>query len=114
METELKPCNHTKVTASTTKSPEEIRVLIGICVNHKSIRSHNFCREDMVTGQAVLGRQVADAATEAKPCYPSRNNHTARCDETECLRRRVEIDPGRAAFGASDPCLRIHFDFTHL
>jgi hypothetical protein len=62
----------------------------------------------------VLGGQVADAAAEREPADAGGADDASRRDEAERLRRRVEVEPRRAAVGAGEPRIRVHLDRPHL
>ena len=66
--------------------------------------------DEVVAGEAVLGGQVADAAAEGEPAHACRADDAAGRDEAEGLRRRVEVEPGRAALGAGDPRVAVDLD----
>src|SRR5258705_11208645 len=74
VQVELQSRDHTEVTASAAQAPEKVRVLIGTRVDHSTIRSDDFCPDDMVACKAMLRGQVTDASAEAEP------NHTGRAD----------------------------------
>jgi hypothetical protein len=61
----------------------------------------------------MLGSQVADASTKAEPDDTGGANNAPGCDESKGLSRRIEVEPCRAAFGASDLCIIIHLNSAH-
>ena len=61
----------------------------------------------------MLRSQVTESAAEAEPDHTGGAVDASGRDEAEGLRRLVEIEPCRAAVGAGDPRLAIHFDPAH-
>ena len=59
--------DHTEVAPSAAQSPEQIRVLFVACMNNRPIRRDQLGAQDVVTGQAVLCRQVTNAAPQTQP-----------------------------------------------
>ncbi len=55
----------------------------------------------------------ADAAAESEAGHAGGADDPAGSDEPEGLRRRVEVEPGRAALGAGDPRVAVDVDRAH-
>ena len=68
---------------------------------------------EIVAGQAVLRCQVPEPATEREAADARGADHATRRHEAERLHRRVEVEPGRPAFGAGDPRFAVHLDAAH-
>jgi hypothetical protein len=113
VQVEVQAGRHAEVAPSTAEAPEEIRVLIGTCLNHGPVRSHDLCSDEVVARQAVLRGQVADAAAEAEPADAGGADDASGRDEADRLGGRVEIEPGRAAVGVGDPGIAVHLDRPH-
>src|SRR5512135_2887730 len=56
--------DNAEVTASSTHSPEEVRVLVRVRCEQVTISRHYLDRKQVIDGQTVSGREPADAATE--------------------------------------------------
>lgn len=113
MQAELQSRRDAEVTASAAERPEEIGVLVGACANHGPGRRDELRSDEVVARQAVLRGQVADAAAEAQPAHTGGADDAPGSDEAEGLGRRVEVEPRRAAAGAGDPCVAVHFHRAH-
>jgi hypothetical protein len=61
----------------------------------------------------VLGGEVADAAAEREAGHTGGPDHSSGRDETDLVRRRVEVEPGRAPLGAGDLRVGVHQDPAH-
>ena len=85
-------------------------MLIGVCVNHRPGGRDQLRREEVVTGQAVLGGEVTDPAAEGEAADASRTDDSPGTDEAERLRGRVEVEPGSATTGASDASVGVDVD----
>ena len=69
--------------------------------------------DQVVAGEAVLCRQVADPAAEGEASDPGRADDTPRRNQAAGLGRGVEVEPGRAALGAGKPRIGIDLDPPH-
>src|SRR5918995_3657121 len=61
----------------------------------------------------MLRGQVPDPAAEGKATHPGRPDDASGRDEPEGLRRRVQVEPGRATLGAGDPRVGVDLDLPH-
>ncbi len=82
-------------------------------MNHSALRRNDLSADEVVARQAVLRRQVPDAAAEREPPDPGRADDASGRDEAERLGRRVEVEPGRAALRTGDSRLAVHVDGAH-
>ena len=57
-------------TASATQSPEEVRGLNGVTGDHLARCEHDVCRLKIVTGEAVLSPEHAEAAAKGESGDP--------------------------------------------
>jgi hypothetical protein len=60
-----------------------------------------------------LRGQVTYPAAEGESGHAGRADHAPRRNQTDGLRRRVEIEPGRAALGAGGPRIAVDVDPAH-
>ena len=86
---------------------EVARDLHGVGAHDAPVGSDELGADDVVAGQAVLCRQVSDAASEREAADAGRSDDAARRDEPLGDRRRVEVEPRRAAFSTSDAALSV-------
>ena len=113
MEAELEPRRDAEVAASASKPPQELRVLIGISADHGATGRDQLGADEVVARETVLRRQVADPAAERETGDSGRADHASGGDEAGGLRRRVELEPPRAALGAGGPRVAVDLDPPH-
>ena len=113
MQAELEPRGDAEVAAPAPKRPEQLAVVVRARPDHAPVGRDDLGAEQVVARQSVLRGQVADSAAERETGHTRRTHHATRSDEAEGLRRRVEVEPGGAAFGPGGPGLAIHVDATH-
>ena len=113
MQVELEARRNPEVPTAAAECPEQLGVLVGARTHDATVRSHEVGADEVVARQAVLRRQVPDAAAERQPADPRRTHDAARRDEPDGLRRAVEVEPGRAALSACDPPVAVHRDASH-
>ncbi len=114
VEPELQPRGDAEVAAAAAEPPEELLVSVGAGVDDGSVRRDDLRSHEVVAGQAVLGRQVADPAAEREARDPGRADDAARSDEAEGLRGGVEVEPRRTTLGPGDACAGVHLHRPHL
>ena len=102
-----------EVATAAAQAPKEIPVLLVACDDDGPVRGHDLGSDEVVAGEPVLGREVADAAAEREPRHPSRADDATGRDEAEGLRRGVEVQPGRASLDAGDPRVAVDVDPSH-
>src|SRR2546426_145886 len=66
MELVRKGGDHAEVPAAAPEAPQEVRVLAGVDMAELAVSSDNIGGNQIVTGQAVLARQPADAAAQGE------------------------------------------------
>ena len=113
MEAKLELRGDPEVPATASEPPEQLGVLVPARTDEGPVRSHELGADEVVARQAVLRGQVTDPATESQAGNARGAHDAAGRDEADCLRRRVEVEPGGAAGGAGDPCLGVHVDVPH-
>ena len=64
MRAELERRNDAEVAAAATQCPEQIRILRGVRSDHDAVGEHDISGQQVVDRQAVLAREIADAAAE--------------------------------------------------
>ena len=109
----LDPRRDAEVPATAAEAPEELRVLVGSGAHERPVRRDELGADKVVAGEAVLRRQMPDAAAEGEAGHAGRADDAARRDEAGGLRGRVEVEPGGAALGACDPRSGVHLDRPH-
>src|SRR5439155_19591173 len=113
MQAELESRRDAEVAARAAERPEELGVLSGTRVDDGPVRSDELGADEVVAREAVLRRQVADAAAECQPRNARRAHDAAWWDQPDRLRRRIEVEPGRAAGGPCDASLAVDVDGAH-
>jgi hypothetical protein len=113
MEAEGEPGRHAEVAATAAEPPQQFGRLLLVGENHVSSGRDDLGGDQVVAGEAVLRGEVADPTAERKPSDSGRPNDAAGRDQAAGLRRGVEVEPGRAALGASEPCVDIDLDLPH-
>jgi hypothetical protein len=58
----FKGCCYTKVTSTTSNTPEEILILCIAGFDELTIGSNNIDREQVITGQAIFARKPANSS----------------------------------------------------
>ena len=74
MQPEVESRDDAEVAAAAAQRPEQLVV----CLDHLAGRSDDLRPDEVVAGQAVLGRQVPDAATEREPSDAGRADDARR------------------------------------
>jgi hypothetical protein len=113
LEAELEPRRDAEVPAGATKPPQKLLVLVAVRTDDASVGSDELRADEVVAGQAVLSRKVADPAAERKPADAGGADDAAGCHEAEPLRRRVEVEPGRPAFCSGNLRGAVHINTAH-
>src|SRR5439155_10440052 len=81
MQVELESRRDAEVAARAAERPEELGVLSGTRVDDGPVRSDELGADEVVAREAVLRRQVADAATECQPRNARRAHDAAWWDQ---------------------------------
>ena len=113
MQAELEHGRHAEVPACAPEAPEELGVLVGARTDEAPVRSDELRCDEVVGGEAVLGRQVADPAPERQAAHTGGADDPPGRHEAGRLRCPVEVEPGRPSFGPGDPPVGVHLDATH-
>ena len=101
MQVELETCYDAEVAAASVEPPEELRILVGSRLDDGAVGSHELGADDVVAGEAELGRQVADASAESEPVTPVEPTMPPGVTRPNSCVARVEVEPGRAALRAA-------------
>ena len=96
-----------EVAAAAADRPEEIRVLVLARADEAAVGEHDVRGEHVVDRQAVLPRQVSDAAAEQEADACRADDPDRRC-EPEGVRRVVDV--GRACAAADLRRARVGID----
>ena len=71
-----------EVAAAAPDRPEEVRVALGVDLEHAAVGGHDLGTEQVVDRQTVLAHEVADAAAERESPDPDRSRVTEADGET--------------------------------
>ena len=85
----------------------------GAGVDQPPVGGDDVGRDEVVDAQAVAAPEPADAAAEREPADAGVGDEAARRRETERLRRRVDVAPGRAALDPGPPPFGVHPHAAH-
>ena len=110
VQAEVETRRDAEVPATPAEGPEELRVRR----DHAPVGRDELGADEVVAREAVLRRQVADAPAQRQAADTRRPDDPSGRDEAVGLRRRVEVEPGRAAARARDPRLGVDLDRAHL
>ena len=91
MEPELVRGHDAEVAAAAAHAPEEIFVLVLARLDEPAVGRDDVRRDQVVAGEAVLGRQPAVAAAEREAADAGRRHAPARRRQAEHLRVAVEL-----------------------
>ena len=86
-----------EVAAASADGPEEVRVLFGARGDEAAVGEHHVHGEDAVDAQAVLTRQVPDAATEREPAHAGRRDDARGHGQAEWVSGMIDVAPERSA-----------------
>src|SRR5262249_2862401 len=64
MQPKRERCNYAKIPAAAAKSPEQIRILIGVCLYKFAIRQDNVGGEQIIDAQSAFAGEMTDAAAQ--------------------------------------------------
>ena len=114
MELELERGHDAEVPARRRAAPRTDRVpSSALAVTNLTVGQHDVGRDQVVEGESVLPRQVADPAAERQTGDPGRRDDPARRGEAERVGRVVEIAPGAPALDARGALLGIDVNPLH-
>jgi hypothetical protein len=82
-------------------------------VHHGAAGRDQLGADEVVARETVLRRQVADPTAEYESGDSGRADDASVRVEAGRLRRRVELEPPRAALGAGGPRVAVDFDPPH-
>jgi hypothetical protein len=113
MELVLKRSNNAEVAASASDAPEEVWVLAGADVAELAVSGDDIGGDEVVTGQAVLARQPADAAAQGEAGDTGVGVGAAGGGQAEGLRLVVEFPPLDAALSLDSAPGGVNPDTLH-
>ena len=102
-----------EVAAAAAHRPEEILVVLGVRGHEATVGQHHVDAQEVVDGEPVGARQVADAAAEGQPADAGGRDEAARGGQAEGVGGVVDVAPACPALDADRACLRIHPDAVH-
>jgi hypothetical protein len=103
----------TEVAAATANGPEQIGVLVGRGAPHRPVGHDDFCRLQVVEGQAVFRHQPPEAAAERQSGDASGADDAAGGGQTVKLGFTIELFPEDAALRACCALRGIDVDALH-
>ena len=109
----LERCDDPEVSATASKSPEEIGVLGTTGRPHFAVGGDDLARQEIVDRHAVSADQPADAAPEGEPADTGLGDDPTGNSETERVGFTIEIAKRGAALDAHGACRRVDVDGSH-
>src|SRR5262249_23267931 len=109
----LESCRDAEVAAAPAEAPQQLGVLVSAGMDDRAAGRDELCTDQVVARQSVLSGQVADAPAESQAGNAGRANDAPGRDEPRGLRRRVVVEPSRAALRAGDPPFVVNLDRAH-
>src|SRR5438874_1701465 len=97
MQLERKRSYHAEVSAATTKSPEQIGILIGVCVYKCAVRQYDVGCEQIIDGQSAFAGQMPDASAQGESANSCRGDDSTRSSKSKRVRGMIYIAPRASA-----------------
>jgi hypothetical protein len=110
---EREVCDNAKIAATTTNSPEEVRVLIGARSQNTSIGSDELHGQQVIDREAVFTHQPAHAPTQSEACQPGSRDVADRSCQTEGLGFAHKFANRETWLGPGDTLHWIDLDTFH-
>ena len=100
--------DHAEVAAPAANRPEEVGVFLFTGRHEATIGEYHVRAEQVVDGEAVRTRQVADPTAQCEAGDPRAANRSARSGHAKGVRRVVHVSPYAASFHADGARGGIH------
>jgi len=113
MQPVLERRHHPEVAAASAHRPEEVLVVLGVRGHEAPVGEHHVDAQEVVEGEAVGARQVADPSAEREAADAGGGDEAAGGGEAEGVGGVVDVTPACSAFDANRARLRIHPDAAH-
>jgi hypothetical protein len=100
VEPELERGDDAEVAATTTQTPEQVRVLLLVGGQELPIGGDDVGGKQVVTGQAVLAQEPPEATTQRQTGHPGGTDEAAGCRQIEDLGIVIDLTPGETRLTA--------------